>query len=198
MKTRLARRLRCLCFDLENRPSAYWYEDKTTAEITAIGWKWADEPEPRTLLLTSDGGFVGDDDRVVPAPVAYVIFRDQLCQAGIVYGHNIRRHDLPLFQAGLLRLELPPLPPLVTQDTCRDLPKRKDLPVSLANLASLYGLPGEKFGMTQAMWEQANRLEPDGLVNTRKRVVGDVLLQEALRARLLDLHLLSCPKEWAP
>lgn len=66
---------RLLCFDLESRPSAFWYGDKTTAEITAFGWKWLDEPDAHALLLTKDGRFRNDEGRTVSARTAYAAFR---------------------------------------------------------------------------------------------------------------------------
>jgi hypothetical protein len=56
--------------------------------------------------------------------------------------------------------------------------------------------------MSQPMWEDANRLTDrrHGAL-ARKRVASDVLLQERLRAKLLDLAsggpLLKAPRRWA-
>jgi hypothetical protein len=55
---------------------------------------------------------------------------------------------------------------------------------------------GKKFGMNQPMWEAANRLTPEGVELARERVGSDVLLQERLRARLLELGLLGPPRMW--
>ena len=187
-----------LCFDLESRPSAYWYEGKTTAEITAFGWKWGHERSVRTLLLTADGDFEDAAGGRWAYSCAYESFRETLCGADLVFGHNIRGFDLPLFQAGLLRLKLPPLPHLVTTDTLRDYPRRKDMSASLANLAAIY-LGGEgKLHMSQVDWERANRLETEGRSRARKRVASDVLLQERLRRKLLGLGLLREPRIWRP
>lgn len=190
---------RVLGFDLESRPSAFWFDGATTAEITAFGWKWLDEPEPHALLLTKDGRFRGDDGRTVSARAAYTAFRLTLSGADLVYGHNIRGFDLPLFQAGLLRLRLPTLPEIRTTDTLKDYPKRRDMSASLANLAALYELDEDgKLHLSQHDWERANRLTTDGVENARARVVSDVLLQEALRSKLLELGLLREPRTWRP
>lgn len=190
---------RILCFDLENRPLAYWYDGQTTSEVTAFGWKWSDEKKVHTMLLEPGGTYSSD----IPGESfdydnSHAYFRDILCEADVVYGHNIRRHDLPILQSWLLRLELPSLPPLLTSDTLKDYPRRKDLSASLENLAAMYGLPGDKYAMSQPMWETANRLVPDGVALARKRVVSDVLLQEALRTKLLDLGILGPPRTWKP
>lgn len=198
MHLRKAGRLRLLCWDLENRPSAYWYDDKTTSQITAFGWKWLDERRVNTMLLKPDGRYELDDGTTVSATGAHELFRGELCAAGIVYGHNIRRHDLPIMQAWLLRLQLGPLPRLLTSDTLRDYPRRKDMSASLENLVAMYGVKGRKFSMSQPMWEQANQLTPAGVALARRRVESDVLLQERLRKRLLELDLLGAPRIWEP
>jgi hypothetical protein len=187
---------RVLCFDLENRPSAYWYDGQTTSQITAFGWKWLDEKKAHTFMLRADGMWELDEGGAYASVDAHRFFRDTLLEAGLVYGHNIRRHDLPIFQAWLLRHQLEPLPPILTTDTLRDYPKRKDMSASLANLVEMYGVKGSKFGMTQHQWEQANQLLPDGIETARKRVVSDVLLQERLRLKLLELGLLGAPRMW--
>lgn len=66
--------LRLLCFDLENRPSAYWYDGETTSEITAFGWKWSDERSVKTMLLTAGGTFVCDDGTRIDREEAYTSF----------------------------------------------------------------------------------------------------------------------------
>lgn len=201
MRLRKVGEVRLLCFDLESRPSAFWYDGAVTAEITAFGWKWADDRLVRTLLLQADGSFVGDDGERLSDREAYVLFRSALADAGIVYGHNIRRFDLPLLNAGLLRRELPFLPRLLTSDTLRDYPKRKDMSASLENLAKIHGVTrkvGVKKHMSTVDWEQANRLTAEGVREARERVVGDVVLQERLRNRLIELGLLGEPRVWGP
>lgn len=185
-----------LCFDLENRPLAYWYDGMCTSEITAFGWKWHHYHEVHTMLLTNDGHFEDDLGIRWPSATAHETFSTILQSADIVYGHNIRRHDLPIIQAHLLRLHLPPLGELTTTDTLRDYPKRGGMSASLANLAAYYGLEGEKKVMTQNDWEDANRLTSSGIPLARERVVGDVLLQERLRDKLLELEILKAPRTW--
>jgi hypothetical protein len=196
MRLRKVGQKRLLCFDFENRPSAYWYDGQTTSQITAFGWKWLDERKTHSMLLQADGNYVDEEGLLRDEWIAHTRFREILLEAGVVYGHNIRRHDLPIFQAWLLRLQIEPLPPILTTDTLRDYPKRKDMSASLANLVAMYGVKGKKFGMTQHDWEQANQLLPDGIETARKRVVSDVLLQERLRLRLLELGLLGAPRMW--
>lgn len=188
---------RALCFDLENRPLAYWYDGATTSEITAFGWKWADEASVRTLVLRRNGRYETDDGKSVVYKEAHRLFGDELAQAGLVFGHNIRRHDLPMLQAWRIRLFLPPLKAMLTTDTCRDLPKRNGMSYSLETLSAHYDL-GNKKAMPQPAWEKANQLDPAGVREARWRVRSDVLLQERLRARLAEDGLLSAPRSWKP
>lgn len=189
---------RALCWDLEVRPLAFWYDGEVTRQITAFGWKWADDRQVRTMLLHSDGVYRDDSGNRFDAAAAHLHFVEWLSEAGLVYGHNIRRFDLPILNGWLLRLKLAMLPPLLTTDTCKDLPKRGSVSVSLENMAAMYQLPGKKFAMPQPAWEAANALTADGVALARKRVVSDVLLQERLRAKLLELGLLKPPRVWRP
>ena len=185
-----------LCFDLENRPLAYWYDGQTTSEITAFGWKWSDESDVQTMLLLPENFYQCDDGSRIPYEMAHARFREVITSAGLVYGHNIRRHDLPMLNSWLIRLQLPTLPTLRTSDTLKDIPKRGHISASLENLAALYGLEGTKYHMPQPKWEDANQLTPDGVWLARKRVVSDVLLQERLRNKLRELELLKPPRMW--
>jgi hypothetical protein len=150
------------------------------------------------MLLHADGLFQSDTGKLNSSD-AYSAFVQQLAAADLVYGHNIRAFDLPLLNAGLLRRQLGPLPCLLTTDTLKDYPKRKDMSASLENLAAMYGLDEKgKKHMAVMDWERANRLTGDGVEAARERVASDVLLQEKLRARLLDLGLLKPPRAWRP
>lgn len=198
VRTRPTRRL---VFDLESRPSAFWYGDKTTAEITAIGWKWEHEPDVHTLMLRRDGRFVHDGrSRPLSAHQAYLLFTAELSSADLVYGHNVSRFDLPLFQSGLHRLGLPILPELRVTDTLADYPKTHDMSRSLENLSETHRVAdaGPKKHMSVSQWEHANRLTPEGIQEARERVVSDVLLQERLRAKLEEEGRLSEPRRWRP
>lgn len=101
-----------------------------------------------------------------------------------------------MLNAGLIRQQLHPLGPILTTDTCKDLPKRGGLSYSLENLVAMYGVQGAKYTMSQPMWEEANRLTEDGIALARKRVSSDVVLQERLRAKLLGLGILKAPRMW--
>jgi len=191
---------RVLGFDLESKPSAFWYE-RPTAEITAIAWKWTDEETVHVMARRSDGRFACNDGKRISHQKAFTRFAAVLTEASVVFGHNIRNFDLPLLNAGMLRKELPVLPAVVASDTLRDVPRRRDMSWSLENLCALYGIEVEGEGkrhMSIVDWERSNELTNSGVMKTLDRVVSDVLLQELLRQKLIDLGILGAPKVWRP
>jgi hypothetical protein len=180
-------RLRILDFDIENRPLSYLGHDYTTAEITAIGAGWVGEQRVYCWLLGRDepGEMLGR-------------FLELYERADMVSGHYIRKHDLPIINGALMEYKLPTLGQKLTQDTCLDLVKRKDISASQENLAGMYNLPRHKHHMSQVQWREANRLTKAGLAQTRKRVVDDVRQHKALREYLIDHGLLKAPRLWTP
>lgn len=179
-----ARKLKILTFDIENRPLSYW-ADRPSAEVTAIAWAWSDERSPRWALLDEIGRFVGLWD-----------FIDDFHKADMVTGHYIRKHDLPILNGMLIDLEMNVLPPKLTSDTKLDMVKKGDLPASQEALCGYFNIPAEKVHMTQADWREANRLTPEGLEKTKKRVVGDVIQHKLMRAEMIRRGLLREPKMW--
>lgn len=192
------RTARALCFDLENMGGAYWYDGNMTSIITAIGWKWSDEKHVNTLLLRHDRLWEADDGTTMTKAEALTRFVGEITASDLAYGHNIRKHDLPMLNSHLQREQLPPLPELRTTDTLKDIPRRAGMAASLENLVSMYGIKGKKFKMSQHDWEIANELQEAGRALSRKRVASDVVLQERLRSKLAELAILREPKTWKP
>jgi hypothetical protein len=184
-----SRRMRILDFDLENRPLSYW-ADRPSAEVTAIAWCWVDDPDSMevAMLTTQQASAARMLRRFITA----------YDQADMVVGHYIRKHDLPILQGALLELNMPLLGPKLVQDTRLDLPKEKDLPVSQEALAEMVLGVNAKEHMSQPAWRRANRLGADGLAETKRRVVGDVRQNIAMRAELLRRGLLGQPRMWYP
>ena len=175
-----------LGFDIENRPLSYWYGDVTTSEITAIAWSWNDPKKVEVRALPE----------VTPEEML-AEFRDAYESADLVTGHYIRRHDLPLVNAGLMEYGMPILPSKKTSDTKLDLARRAGTPATLEHLADMLGVKGKKYGMSQQMWRKANRLtDPEAIEYTKKRVSSDVVLQILVRNELLRLKLLKTPSFW--
>lgn len=182
------RPLRILDFDIENRPLSYWYADRPTAEVTAIAAAWASNPHDVWV------GLLGRDDPVT----IFNVFTTLYNQADIVTGHYIRKHDLPIINGALLEYGLEPLTPKLTIDTKLDLVTQGDLPATQEHLAEMFGVSAPKVHMTQMMWREANRLTPEGLKATERRVKGDVIQHMALRSELSKRGLLGAPKVWRP
>lgn len=183
-------RSRVLDFDIENRPSAYWYDGNTTAEVTAIAWAWLRKPGQIHVHLLNP-----EDETPVEMLLA---FTEAYERADMVTGHFIRGHDLPLLNGAMLECGLLPLGEKLTSDTKLDLVKRKDLSASQESLAAMFGLPQPKHHMSQSEWREANRLTPAGLRSTAKRVRADVRQHMALRRRLIEIGALGTPKIWRP
>jgi len=193
--------LKILDIDLENRPLSYLGMDWTSAEITGIAWAWiTDEPPQVTaLLLQKDEKYRGEHLRKRLSPRAtFGMMAELLAGADMVTGHYLRKHALPLLNGAMIEHGLPPLRRLLVQDTKMDLVKRKDLSASQENLASMFALPEAKHHMTQTEWRKANRLSPEGMAATYKRVTDDVLQHIALRRVLVERRLLHPPSRWEP
>lgn len=187
--------LRILDFDIENRPINYMGGDFTGADITAIAAGWADEQKVHCWCLgepTDDEGGTCTTEDMLTA------FLELYEQADVVTGHYIRNHDLPIVNGALLEFGLPMLRAKLSCDTKNDLKRRKDVSASQESLAAILGVKAAKYHMTQPMWRSANRLEPEGITLTRKRVIDDVAQHRALRVALLERGWLRSPKVWNP
>lgn len=179
--------IRILDFDIENRPLTYNGPDYTTAEVTAIACSWTDQKKVHCWLL----GEVSPEEMLSS-------FLEFYNEADMVTGHYIRKHDLPIINGALIEYKLPTLTGKLSSDTCIDLLKRKDLSRSQESLAGMYGLPHPKHHMSQTEWRLANRLTPEGIEQTKKRVVDDVIQHKSLRECLIENDVLGPPRTWKP
>lgn len=186
-ETRVKKEISILDFDIENRPLSYAGMDWTTAEITAIACSWVGEKKVYVWAL-------GEDH---PTDMLREFFQFYN-EADMVTGHYIRKHDLPIINGALLEYGLPTLDEKRTQDTKLDLVRKRDLSASQESLAMMYGLPEAKHHMSQPEWREANRLTPDGIKYTKKRVIDDVKQHKALREILVKNNALKSPKMWRP
>jgi len=185
---RSVRPFRTLDLDIENRPLNYAGDDFTFSEITAIAWKFIGEPGPIDALCLGE----------VPARTMLLGFVAAYIQADLVTGHNIIKHDLRILNGALLEQGLSPLPPRLVCDTYADLKRKGGVSGSQENLAKMLGVRVPKASMSQADWREANRLTPEGIDKTRRRVVGDVKQHIALRRELLKRDWLKPPRVWRP
>ena len=183
---------RILDFDIENRPLAYWYDGNTTAEITAIGWAFYDEPVIHSRLLLPPPKHETSMLKMLKA------FRRAYDKADIVTGHFIRVHDLPIINSHMIEFGLPPLDAKMSSDTKIDLIRHGQMSASQLALSAMLDVKAPKPRMTNLRWRDANRLTPDGMVLARERVEGDVKQHMELRAAMLRDGLLKPPSLWSP
>jgi hypothetical protein len=181
-----SRPMRVLDFDVEARPLHWISGDYVSKEITAIAWAWCEAPADVTCYL------LGETDAVTMLRA----FLDAYARADMVTGHFIRGYDLPMVNGALTDYQLPTLGDKLSHDTKLDLVRRQGLSGSQENIGAMLGLDHEKVKMDQRKWRSANRLTPDGLLEVRKRVTGDVTQHIEMRQRLLDLGYLSPPVMW--
>lgn len=191
MKVSKDRALKILDFDIENRPLSYWYDGQTTAQITAIASCWVGYDSSMEVNVLTLDDFYGDEERQMLSR-----FVERYNEADMVTGHYIRKHDLPHINAALMDNNMSMLQPKLVCDTRIDLIKRASLPATQEHLAVMLGLDSTKFGMSQQMWRQANRLTPEGVRLTMKRVSDDVEQHMKLRQAMLDAGWLHGPKVW--
>jgi hypothetical protein len=189
--------MRVLDFDCECRPISWYGGDWVTKQITAIAWKYTDEPakaRPRVEVIgeSFDSRQVLDEEaRMLEA------FVKEYFKADVVTGHYITGFDLPLINGSLMRLGLAGLPDKLAQDTKGDLVKAQGLSKSQESLGAMFNQSRPKIHMNTAMWHRANLLLPDGIELAKERVVGDVNQHIELRQIMLDAGVLGPPSVWS-
>lgn len=187
MKTRTARQLRILDFDIETRLVGFHKGGRFApdgCEPIAVAWSWLD---PENVEV-----------RVGPGKALLRAFFLAYLQADIVTGHYIRKFDLPVLQGAMIEHGLPLLPARRTHDTKCDLVKFAALSKSQENLSEMLELAEAKYHMSDVKWREAARLKKGGQEQTRIRVTDDVRQHMELRAALLEAELLTEPKLWRP
>jgi DNA polymerase elongation subunit (family B) len=118
-----------------------------------------------------------------------------LGEADMVTGHNIRRFDLPVIQAEVMRLGLPSLEPVLAQDTIK-LRTSKGFKKGQDVLGRLYRIADEKLSLDWQAWQDA--YDEDGWQTIRDRAESDVAMHKQLRSALLELDYLKEPRRWSP
>lgn len=182
------KKLRILAFDIESRPLSFWVPERPSAEITAIASCWFDDINS----MSSDILGVTDTTTMLEN------FVERYNQADMVSGHYIRKFDLPMINGALMEFGLPRLAPKLTCDTRLDMYPKGDIPATQEYLGELFGVTVQKVHMSQHDWRTANRLLPEGLEATRKRVTMDVYQHMLIRGKMLELNLLKSPRLWRP
>jgi len=189
-------KLRVLDFDSECRPLAWYGGDFVTKQPTAVAWRFVGEKgktKVRAIGESYNTRNVLKEERDMLEE-----FRKAYDAADMVTGHFIRGFDLPLLTGALVRLGLPPLGKKLSQDTKLDAFKRTGISMSQENLGAMFELEHPKYPMNTAKWAEANMLLPAGIKLTKIRAVSDVEQHEELRAKMLELGVLSAPRLWSP
>jgi hypothetical protein len=179
-----------LDFDIENMPLTYYAPDYPTAAITAIASAFIVKGKPVNMHVC----LLGEES----AEEMLQHFLDRYEVADMVVGHYIRKHDLPHLNAAMAEFGMGPLSSKLVSDTKEDLVKWKGLPKNQEYLSALMKVKQQKVAMTQADWREANRLTPEGLAKTRKRVESDVRGNVQMREALIKMGLLKAPRIWRP
>lgn len=181
------KRLKILDFDIEARPLSWIGGDFVSREVTAIAARFVHQRHTHVWLL-------GEDE-----PVDMLEgFRALYDEADQVTGHFIRGFDLPNLNAAMLDHGLDPLGSKWSIDTKQDLLRLQGVSKSQESLASILETFAPKVKMTQSDWRDANRLTPEGLAKTRKRVVGDVRQHIEMLKELQARGWVGPGKVWSP
>lgn len=186
--------LRVLQIDTECLPGHWIGGDYVSKVFTAVAWKWLGQDEGGEL---GNGVEVYTHYETSPAAMA-LILRETMIDADIVTGHYVRGFDLPLLNGNLLRGGYPPLEPIMTHDTKLDLLKAHGRSLSQENLASQLGLAEPKIKVTLPEWEAFNLKQAGARDKGVERVVQDVVQNEALRKRLIEIGWIGPVKRWDP
>jgi hypothetical protein len=167
----------------------HYSEFRAESQITAVAWSWTDEDKVHCEVLEQD---LSNERSMLER------FLAAYNEAGIVTGHYLRKHDLPLLNDHCMRLGFPLLGAKLVSDTMLDTPKVKDLGKSQENLSDTFDIAAEKHHMSGARWRVANTLDPEGRAAAAKRVTDDVVQNKELRAMLVERGWLRPPKVWSP
>lgn len=193
----LGRPARVLDFDVECRPSAWYAGDWCSKEITAIAWRFIDEPEKATRVWLLTPSLTLASHRRKKKEGLEVFLQDYR-EADMVTGHFIRGFDLPLMNGALIRAGLPSLGTKMSHDTKTDLIRMSGLSKSQENLGAYFDLKHDKQHMNNHLWEIANTLVREGREETRRRCVGDVNQHIEFRQELIRRGALQPPSAWRP
>lgn len=186
------RPLKVLDFDIENRPLAYWYDDRTTGEITAIAWAWYSDDVIDVRTLAAPPHHESSMERML------MDFKAVYDEADMVTGHYIRSHDLPIINSHMIEFGFPKLGPKLTSDTKHDLAKHAQMSASQMALSNMLEVKAPKPRMTNLRWRDANRLTTDGIDLAIERVTGDVRQHMEMRRAMMREGILREPQLWTP
>lgn len=184
---------RVLHFDCEARPLSFWYETQPTTDLTAIASAWADDIEG--TLHTDLMGPTWTERKYKKMLQCFV---ERYNEADVVTAHYGIKFDLPLINGALIEMGMPILTEKYISDTKQHIVKYGFIPKTQEHVSGMMRTMNPKEHMTQADWRRANRLTPQGMEETRRRVEGDVKQHYEMRQELIKRGLLSPPVLWTP
>lgn len=184
---------RILHFDAECRPLTFWVPDQPTTDLTAISSAWADDIDGTMQTDTMGPRWT---ERAYKKMLANFVKRWN--EADIVTGHYVLKFDIPLFNSALIEMDMPILTEKLVSDTKIHLAKYQFLPKTQEHVSGMMRTMNPKEHMTQENWREANRLTPNGIAETRRRVEGDVRQHYQMRQELINRGLLKKPVVWRP
>jgi DNA polymerase elongation subunit (family B) len=191
MRLRSVGQGRILDFDVETIAAGFADPEWVPQKITCVAWSWigSDVVESR---VCGPAGIFGRPERRAKMlkPLLAAI-----AEADMVTGHNIRRFDLPVIQAEVMRLGLPSLEPVLAQDTIK-LRTSKGFKKGQDNLGRLYRIADEKLALDWQAWQDA--YDEDGWQTIRDRAESDVRMHKQLRTALIEHDYLKGPRTWTP
>jgi DNA polymerase elongation subunit (family B) len=186
------RPLRVLDFDIETIAAGFADPDWVPQKVTCIAWSWIGSDEVNVMTCGGSRGLYEDPGM---RRSMLVTFLRSYNRADMVTGHNLLRFDLPVLNADIMRLGLPPLGPVLVQDTMR-IPRSKGFKKGQDNLAGLLETYERKLALDWQQWEEAYATEGWPVVKDRAR--SDVIMHKEMRAKLLERGMLKAPTTWRP
>lgn len=186
------RPIRVLDFDCETIAAGFADPDWVPQKVTCIAWSWIGSDEVRVKTCGGSAGLY-EDPNLRRGMLAD--FLTDYHRADMVTGHNLLRFDLPVLNADIMRLGLPPLGPKMVQDTMR-LPRSKGFKKGQDNLAGLVETYERKLALDWQQWEEAYRTPGWPVVQDRAR--SDVIMHKEMRALFIERGWLKPPVVWYP
>lgn len=192
MRLHPERPLWVLDFDCETIAAGFADPDWVPQKVTCIAWSWIGSDEVRVKTCGGSRGLYEDPNLRRGLLADFLV---DYHRADMVTGHNLLRFDLPVLNADIMRLGLPPLGPKLVQDTMR-IPRSKGFKKGQDNLAGLVETYERKLALGWQQWEDAYRAPGWPVVMDRAR--SDVIMHKELRAAMLERGWLKAPRTWHP
>lgn len=183
---------RILDFDIETVAAGFADPQWVPQKVTCVAWSWVGSDEVEALTC---GGSAGLYEKPERRARMLARFRRVFDEATMVTGHNLLRFDLPVLNADLIRLGLPPLGPVRVQDTMR-IVRTKGLKKGLDNLSGMLKTLAKKEAKDWQEWEDAYAVP--GWPEVISRARSDVALHKEVRAAMLERGLVRAPITWRP